>query len=249
MRQIPSGKAAENERKYPYIVAIAIAGKGLDIGLSRRIMAFHKTRHTQPRHGRSTIPKGGAGEVYYRWCFSDLETAGSFAEQFGGTIHPNMSFKTRRGAADRGKYRQAAGVLAQALVRARGCCQPSKCVNSCPPASILFSAISWVFASKSQVLARTSHAHLFWLSSPRFALRRHSLASMRLSLLSDIAAMMIPKAYLFLSDCRSTAATVGNLSLTICLKSLRASSAGSRATPRASPRRMRTRLAAISASN
>ena len=40
MPQISSGKTAENERKYPYIVAIAIAGKGLDIGLSRRIMAF-----------------------------------------------------------------------------------------------------------------------------------------------------------------------------------------------------------------
>jgi len=38
MRQISTGKAAENERKYPYVVAIAIAGKGLDIGLSRRIM-------------------------------------------------------------------------------------------------------------------------------------------------------------------------------------------------------------------
>jgi hypothetical protein len=41
-------------------------------------------------------------------------------------------------------------------------------------------------------------------------LRRHSLASMRLSLHSDIAVMMIPKAYLFLSDCRSAAATGGN---------------------------------------
>jgi hypothetical protein len=37
-------------------------------------------------------------------------------------------------------------------------------------------------------------------------LRRHSLASMRLSLLSDIAAMMIPKAYLFLSVVRQPAA-------------------------------------------
>jgi hypothetical protein len=84
MRQISTGKAAENERKYPYIVAIAIAGKGLDIGLSRQIMAFHKTRHIQPRHGRSTIPR--EGEANYRWCFSDLETARSFVEQFGGTI-------------------------------------------------------------------------------------------------------------------------------------------------------------------
>jgi hypothetical protein len=106
MRQISSGKAAENERKYPYIVAIAVAGKGLDIGLSRRIMAFHNARHIQPRHGRSAIPKGGVGEANYRWCFSDLETARSFVEQFGGTIHPNMIVgrdEARRIAANIGK--------------------------------------------------------------------------------------------------------------------------------------------------
>src|SRR5262249_34805020 len=83
--------------------------------------------------------------------------------------------------------------------------QSAGALSFLPAASKLFSAISWVFASESQVLARTSHAHLFWLSSPRFTLRRHSLASMRLSLLWDIAAMMIPKAYLFLSDCFSPA--------------------------------------------
>jgi hypothetical protein len=43
-----------------------------------------------PRLGRSAIPKGGVGEANYRWCFSDLESARSFVEQFGGTIHPNM---------------------------------------------------------------------------------------------------------------------------------------------------------------
>jgi hypothetical protein len=36
----------------------------------------------------------------------------------------------------------------------------------------------WVSASRSQLLARTSHVHLFWLSSPQLPLRRHSLASM-----------------------------------------------------------------------
>jgi len=75
-----------NESKYPHIVAIAVAGEGLDIGLSRRIMDFHKTRHVQPRHGRSAIPKGGVGEAYYRWCFSDLETAQSFVNEFGRAI-------------------------------------------------------------------------------------------------------------------------------------------------------------------
>ena len=81
-------RAAANERKYPYIVALSVGGGGLAIGLSRQIMNFHNARHIQPRHGRSANPKGGAGEVYYRWYFSDLETAQSFVEQFGGTIVP-----------------------------------------------------------------------------------------------------------------------------------------------------------------
>jgi hypothetical protein len=85
MRLISSGKAAANERKYPYIVALSVAGRGLDIGLSRQITNFHNPRHIKPRHGRNVVSTGG-GEAYYRWCFSDLETAQSFAEQFGGKI-------------------------------------------------------------------------------------------------------------------------------------------------------------------
>ena len=88
MRQISSGKAAENERKYPYIVAIAIAGNGLDVGLNRRIIAFHHARHIQPRYGRNVIHRGGEGEAHYRWCFADSETARSFVEQFGGELLP-----------------------------------------------------------------------------------------------------------------------------------------------------------------
>jgi hypothetical protein len=85
MRLIANGRAAANERKYPHIVALSVADQGLDFELSRRIMNFHNALHIQPRHGRNAVPKGG-GETYYRWCFSDLETAQSFAEQFGGTI-------------------------------------------------------------------------------------------------------------------------------------------------------------------
>ena len=59
MRQLPSGKAAANEREYPFIVELAVAAKGLEVGLSRRLLDFHKTRHIQPRHGRST-------KTYYR---------------------------------------------------------------------------------------------------------------------------------------------------------------------------------------
>jgi hypothetical protein len=81
-----SGRPLANERKYPYIVSIAIAGKGLDIGLSRRIMDFHNARHIQSRHGRGSIRRTGEGKGYYRWCFPDLATAQSFVEQFGGKI-------------------------------------------------------------------------------------------------------------------------------------------------------------------
>lgn len=89
MPQIPSGKANANEHKYPYIIELAVAGKGLDVGLSRRIMDFHTRRQIQPRHGRSRFAEGEA-EAVYRWCFSDLATAQSFMEQFGGTIIRSM---------------------------------------------------------------------------------------------------------------------------------------------------------------
>ena len=74
MRQISGGKATENERKYPYIVAVAIAGKGLDIGLSRRIMDFHKARHIQTRHGRAPTVVGFAVALAAPVA-SDLSTA------------------------------------------------------------------------------------------------------------------------------------------------------------------------------
>jgi hypothetical protein len=84
MPRIPSCKAEANERKYPYVIQLAAASTGLDFGLNFRIMYFHKTRHIQPRHGHC-IYTGGT-EAYFRWCFSDLTTARSFIEQFGGRI-------------------------------------------------------------------------------------------------------------------------------------------------------------------
>jgi hypothetical protein len=47
----------------------------------------HKSRNIQVRHGRNIRIET---QIYFRWCFSDLETARSFVEQFGGTIHPNV---------------------------------------------------------------------------------------------------------------------------------------------------------------
>jgi hypothetical protein len=63
------------ESKYPYIIELALTDRWLDVGLSCRIMNFHKTRHIQPRHGFTAILKEGRT---FRWCFSDLETARAF---------------------------------------------------------------------------------------------------------------------------------------------------------------------------
>jgi hypothetical protein len=72
-----------NERKYPHIVELAVGKHGLDIGLGRRIMHFHNSRHIKPRHGYIVLNEG---RTYYRWCFSDLTTAHAFMEQFGGSL-------------------------------------------------------------------------------------------------------------------------------------------------------------------
>jgi hypothetical protein len=72
-----------NERKYPYIVELAVGESGLDVGLGRRIMSFHNSRHLKPRHGNIILKEG---ETYYRWCFLDLTTARAFVEQFGGQV-------------------------------------------------------------------------------------------------------------------------------------------------------------------
>jgi hypothetical protein len=84
MFQPHSGKAVANENKYPIIVEIAVAAADqLDVEFSRHIMHFHMLRHIQPRHGRRIV-KGG--QIYYRWCFSDLATAHAFTEKFGGEL-------------------------------------------------------------------------------------------------------------------------------------------------------------------
>jgi len=73
------------ERKYPHIVELAVGRRGLDVGLGRRIMHFHSSRHIKPR------------QTYYRWCFSDLATAHAFIEQFGGSLYePERQPATRR---------------------------------------------------------------------------------------------------------------------------------------------------------
>jgi hypothetical protein len=78
-----SGKAVENEKKYPYIVELVVAGDPLDVELSRRMMDFHRSRKIQARYGRRIIREG---QIYFRWCFSDLATARAFRGQFGGEV-------------------------------------------------------------------------------------------------------------------------------------------------------------------
>ena len=83
------GKAAANERKYSFIVEVSVAANGLDVELNRQIVDFHKSRRITLRFGR-TIWRDE--QRYYRWCFSDLETAHAFIEQFGGSLYePNRA--------------------------------------------------------------------------------------------------------------------------------------------------------------
>jgi len=77
-------KGLANESRFPNIVELVIASDELDVALNRRIMDFHNARHIKPHHGQ-TIKK--EGELYYRWCFSDLATAQAFLEEFGGVLH------------------------------------------------------------------------------------------------------------------------------------------------------------------
>ena len=79
-----TGKAVANERKYPLVVEVPVAANGLDLELNRQIVSFHNSHRIPPRFGR-TIWRNE--RHYYRWCFSDLDTARAFVEQFGGTFY------------------------------------------------------------------------------------------------------------------------------------------------------------------
>jgi hypothetical protein len=82
------GKAAANEKKYPFIVEVPVAPDGLDVELNARIVAFHRSRRILPRFGRTTWRNE---QRYFRWCFSDLETARAFVEQFDGAFYKTTS--------------------------------------------------------------------------------------------------------------------------------------------------------------
>jgi len=105
VRQTPSGKAVENEAKYPYIVELAVAGDELDVELSRRMLDFHRSRKIPARHGRRIIR---GRQIYFRWCFSDLATASAFEAQFGGEVLQGARTPANAEAADRAQgFRQS----------------------------------------------------------------------------------------------------------------------------------------------
>jgi hypothetical protein len=83
VRQPRSGKAVANESKYPDIVELFVPADELDVKFSRRMMDFHRSRKIQARYGRRIVREG---QIYFRWCFSDLATARAFMEQFGGKV-------------------------------------------------------------------------------------------------------------------------------------------------------------------
>jgi hypothetical protein len=79
-----AGKAVANESKYPFVVEVPVAANGLDVELNGRIIGFHKARRIDQRFGRTVWR---TNQRYYRWCFSDLETARAFIEEFGGAFY------------------------------------------------------------------------------------------------------------------------------------------------------------------
>ena len=101
-----ASKSIINERTCPYQIGIPVAAAGLDVGLSRQIMEFHKSRHIQLRHGRTIFRYG---EIYYRWCFTDLATAEAFRERFGGFIVRNHELTYARRAPNIAKLSELCG--------------------------------------------------------------------------------------------------------------------------------------------
>ena len=81
-RDMPK-KATTNEGEYPYIVEFVVAGDKLEVELSRRMMDFHTSRKIPARHGRRIVREG---QIFFRWCFSDLATAEAFREQFSSEV-------------------------------------------------------------------------------------------------------------------------------------------------------------------
>ena len=83
VRQPLSGKAVENEQKYPYIVELLVVDDELDVEVSRRMMDFHGSRKIQARYGRRIVREAKSifGGVFLIWTWP-ARSRKSSAEKF-----------------------------------------------------------------------------------------------------------------------------------------------------------------------
>jgi hypothetical protein len=79
--------ASVNERRFPFVVQIAMPEDGFGLMLGT-INAWH--RYTKNKQRRAHLRDVGQQKFGY-WCFQSLEIAERFRERFGGAIVPATS--------------------------------------------------------------------------------------------------------------------------------------------------------------
>jgi hypothetical protein len=85
-----------NERKFPFIVQIAVPDGGFGYKLDGINAWHHYSRNKQRQGKRQTI----GGQEYRRWCFESLECAEMFRRRFGGEIVPVIVRRRNPSASD-----------------------------------------------------------------------------------------------------------------------------------------------------
>ena len=78
----PTAKARSNERRFPFVVQIAVPKGGFGRALDT-INAWHRYSIVQQRSGQRLHIDG---QEFWRWCFNDLKTAEFFRQRFGGEL-------------------------------------------------------------------------------------------------------------------------------------------------------------------
>ena len=77
----PTAKARSNERRFPFVVQIAVPKGGFGRGADT-INSWHRYSVVQQRSGQRLHIDG---QEFWRWCFNDLETA-EVRQRFGGEL-------------------------------------------------------------------------------------------------------------------------------------------------------------------
>jgi hypothetical protein len=78
----PRAKARSNERRFPFVVQVAVPEDGFRHALDG-INAWHHYHDVQQRVGQRQRVDG---QEFSRWCFEDMETAELFRQRFGGEL-------------------------------------------------------------------------------------------------------------------------------------------------------------------